>query len=77
MDMAIQQAIFITNAFADAYPDEHRRLWGEFEREVPHRERSGVYGKENVAYIKWLSQKKPPLFVQFIKTHIESRSVSK
>jgi hypothetical protein len=70
MNIAIQRAIFATNAFADAFPKEHIELWKRFENEVPYKDRSGVYGAENVAYIRWLTKIRHPLFVKFAQEHI-------
>ncbi|WP_067923760.1 hypothetical protein [Alicyclobacillus shizuokensis] len=73
MNLEFQRAIFATNAFADAYPDEHRKLWAQFEQEVPARERKGAYGRENVAYVRWLIQTQNPLFRRFIQEHVDAR----
>jgi hypothetical protein len=70
----IHQSIFTTNAFASEFPTEHTRLWYEFESEVPLKDRSGVYGSDNVAYIKWLVQKKDPAFEEFQRGIIKRES---
>jgi hypothetical protein len=77
MNLATQQAIFATNAFADAFPEIHTQLWNQFESEVPHKQRSGYYGADNVAYIRWLKEKKNPVFIRFAQQYIESRSGEK
>lgn len=39
---ASAKAIFITNTFAQAHPEEHIKLWRQFEKEVPVSKRSGA-----------------------------------
>jgi hypothetical protein len=75
MDVKIQQCIFATNAFADAFPDEHISLWEQFEKEVPESKRSGYHGADNRAYINWLVLRKEPVFVQFAQGHIQMKVV--
>jgi hypothetical protein len=75
MGMTIDRAIFITNTFADAYPEAHIRLWEQFEKEVPASKRSGHYGADNVAYVNWLKKKNPPEFQQFIQNHIDVKTL--
>ncbi|SFJ64162.1 hypothetical protein SAMN02799624_05324 [Paenibacillus sp. UNC496MF] len=70
MNIAIQRAIFATNAFADAFPEKHVELWKRFVNEVPPNKRGGVYGAENKAYIKWLTEIREPHFVMFAQEHI-------
>jgi hypothetical protein len=75
MSMEItSQAIFITNTFAAAHPEEHVRLWTQFEKEVPFSKRSGAYGMDNVAYIRWLRQQSNPIVSQFLANNIVQRS---
>lgn len=69
----INQAIFMTNTFAKEYPDVHVQLWKEFEQAVPFSQRSGYYGADNVAYIRFLKQKKHPVFVNFFSNNVEAR----
>jgi hypothetical protein len=66
-NMSIQQAIFHTNSFAGDYPEKHTELWHQFEKEVPQAQRSGYYGADNVAYVKWLKEKKDPVYMQFVQ----------
>lgn len=68
------KAIFITNTFAQAHPQEHIKLWAQFEKEVPFKERSGMYGADNQAYVKWLKQQNNPLIQSFLKDNLVSRS---
>jgi len=75
MNPNIQRAIFVTNAFADACPQEHHRLWNIFEQEVSYEKRSGYYGADNLAYINWLNMNRPVAYMNFINGHIESRSL--
>lgn len=70
MQMTVDRAIFITNIFADYHPEKHVELWTQFEKEVPASKRSGVYGADNLAYVKWLKEKKNPIFMEFIKEHV-------
>jgi len=70
----IQRSIFATNAFASEYPEEHVKLWQQFEKEVPVSKRSGAYGADNAAYIKWLREKKVPTFMNFINSGLVSRT---
>lgn len=71
--MNTNQAIFMTNTFAQANPEAHIRLWGMFENEVPLSKRSGVFGIENVAYINFLRARKEPVFMKFFQDSVESR----
>lgn len=71
--MNTNQAIFMTNTFAQANPQEHLRLWRIFESEVPVSKRSGVFGLENVAYINFLRARKEPAFMEFFRQDVESR----
>lgn len=65
----IGRAIFITNTFANAYPEEHIQLWNQFEREVPVNQRSGIYGADNLAYVRWLRKKQIPLVQEFFRNY--------
>jgi hypothetical protein len=60
------KAIFITNTFAQAHPEEHTKLWQQFEKEVPFSKRSGAYGMDNVAYIRWLRTQNNPVAKEFM-----------
>jgi len=71
----IASSIFITNTFAAAYPEEHLRLWKQFEQEVPFSQRSGTYGADNVAYIRWLKKQKNPVVLKFLSEDIIKKSV--
>lgn len=71
---AVQKAIFITNTFAMAHPQEHVQLWSQFENEVPVKERSGAYGLDNMAYTRWLKRQNNPVVSQFLAENIQSRS---
>lgn len=75
MNSQAQRAIFMTNAFASEHPQEHTNLWYQFESETPHKERTGYYGADNVAYIKWLRDKRVPLFTQFLESNIGAQAV--
>lgn len=68
------QAIFITNTFAQAHPEEHTQLWAQFEKQVPFSKRTGMYGADNYAYVKWLKSQKNPVVVQFLQENIVQRS---
>jgi hypothetical protein len=68
------QAIFITNTFAAAHPQEHVQLWSQFEKEVPYSKRSGAYGMDNLAYIRWLRQQSNPFVIEFLSNNILQRS---
>ena len=70
----IHKSIFATNIFAEHHPDLHLKLWKEFEAEVPESQRTGYYGSDNVAYVKYLKQKKDPTFLSFIQEAVESRT---
>lgn len=70
----IDQAIFITNTFASAHPKEHVELWRQFEKEVPFSKRSGAYGIDNLAYVRWLRAQRHPLVKQFIDENVIMRS---
>lgn len=72
--MNIQRAIFATNAFASEYPADHIRLWAQFEQEVARSKRTGYYGADNDAYIKWLREKKDPIFVGFAQNNVQSKT---
>lgn len=67
------KAIFITNTFAQAHPEEHIKLWGQFEKEVPYGKRSGAYGLDNVAYVKWLGQQRNQVAMDFLANNIIQR----
>ena len=73
MTLNINQAIFMTNTFAEAHPKEHVQLWERFESEVPVNKRSGYYGADNVAYISYLRKKQDPTFLTFFNQSVESR----
>lgn len=66
----VQRSIFATNAFASQYPEEHIELWRQFEEAVPQQKRTGYYGADNAAYIKWLLEIKHPLFNAFLQKNI-------
>ncbi len=68
--MTIDQAIFITNIFAESYPELHLKLWGNFQKEVPKSKRTGVFGADNLAYIKWLKKDENPVFLNFVKKDV-------
>lgn len=68
------KSIFITNTFAQAHPQEHVRLWSQFEKEVPLNKRTGMYGADNLAYVNWLKQQKNPVVIQFLQDNIIQRS---
>ncbi len=70
----LSKAIFITNTFAAAHPQEHITFWKQFEKEVPVKERSGAYGADNMAYIRWLRKQNNPLVNQFLKESIVNQS---
>ncbi|QHW35786.1 hypothetical protein GZH47_33370 (plasmid) [Paenibacillus rhizovicinus] len=61
----VNQSIFITNAFASEFPAEHTGLWRQFEKEVPLKDRSGIYGSDNVAYVRWLKNQNHPAYEEF------------
>lgn len=67
------KAIFITNTFAQAHPQEHVKLWAQFEKEVPFSKRSGAYGMDNVAYVRWLRQQQDPVVIDFLSSSILQR----
>jgi|GEM_PF-3237653 len=69
----VQRSIFATNAFASQYPEEHTALWHQFEEAVPQQKRSGYYGADNAAYVKWLRETKQPLFLSFLQASIEGK----
>lgn len=69
------KAIFITNTFAQAHPEDHVRLWHQFEKEVPFSKRSGAYGMDNVAYVRWLRQQQNPIATEFLANNIVQRSL--
>jgi hypothetical protein len=71
---AISKSIFVTNTFAQAHPREHVVLWKQFEQEIPVKERSGVYGADNMAYIKWLRTQNNPIVNNFLKDNIVQKS---
>jgi hypothetical protein len=72
----ISKAIFITNTFAQAHPQEHINLWIQFEKEVPYSKRSGAFGTDNLAYVKWLKiQKNPTVNKQFLTQNIMELSL--
>ncbi|RHW31867.1 hypothetical protein [Oceanobacillus profundus] len=71
--MTIEKAIFITNVFAHSYPDLHTQLWKEFEENVHQSKRSGVFGADKLAYMKWLNEKKHDTFISLIDNSIVSR----
>lgn len=73
MNNSIHQAIFMTNTFAESNPQEHVKLWGEFEKEVPYAKRSGYFGADNVAYINYLRKIKAPAFITFFNQDVEGR----
>jgi hypothetical protein len=73
--LTIDRAIFITNTFADAHPAQHKALWAKFEQEVPAAQRSGFYGSENLAYIKWLKKQNHPVFQRFANEHISIMTI--
>lgn len=68
------QAIFITNTFASAHPQEHVELWTQFEKEVPYSKRSGAYGIDNAAYVRWLKQQGNPVVIEFLNNNIVQRT---
>jgi len=70
MSMTIDKAVFITNIFAESNPEVHTDLWKQFEREVPVKERSGMFGASNIAYIKWLKVQNNPVFNSFIANNV-------
>ncbi|GIN55075.1 MULTISPECIES: hypothetical protein [Bacillus subtilis group] len=67
---ASAKAIFITNTFAQAHPEEHIKLWRQFEKEVPVSKRSGAYGVENMAYVRWLRDLNNQVVREFLKESI-------
>ncbi|MBU5261992.1 hypothetical protein [Bacillus atrophaeus] len=67
---ASAKAIFVTNTFAQAHPEEHIKLWRQFEKEVPASNRSGAYGIENMAYVRWLRKLDNPVVSEFLKESI-------
>lgn len=71
---ASAKAIFITNTFAQAHPEEHLKLWKRFEQEVPFSKRSGAYGVENMAYVRWLRKQNNPTVNEFLKDSIVHQS---
>lgn len=71
---ATSQAIFITNTFASAHPREHVELWTRFEKEVPFGKRSGAYGMDNVAYVRWLREQGNPVVSEFLNNNIVQRT---
>lgn len=73
MTLNINQAIFMTNTFAEANPERHVELWEEFEQEVPVSKRSGYFGADNVAYIAFLRKKQDPTYLAFFNDSVESR----
>ncbi len=70
----LSKSIFITNTFAAAHPQEHISLWNQFEKEVPAKERSGAYGADNMAYMRWLREQNNPTVNQFLKESIVNQS---
>lgn len=68
---ATAKAIFITNTFAGAYPKTHVELWAQFEKEVPVGQRSGAYGADNLAYVRWLKKQTHPLIRHFLQNDIQ------
>jgi hypothetical protein len=70
----IAQSIFITNTFAQAHPEEHVQLWNQFEKEIPHNKRSGAYGADNVAYVRWLKGQNNSVVTEFLNGSIIQRS---
>lgn len=71
---SISKAIFVTNTFAQAHPKEHVSLWMQFEREVPFSKRSGAYGADNLAYMRWLRTQQNPIVSNFLAQDIVARS---
>ncbi|MEB2277017.1 hypothetical protein LAV82_23645 [Bacillus sp. ILBB4] len=71
---ATAKAIFITNTFAQAHPEEHIKLWGQFEKEVPVNKRSGAYGIDNMAYVSWLKNQANPTVIEFLSASITQRN---
>lgn len=71
---AVAKAIFVTNTFAAAHPNEHVKLWSQFEKEVPASKRTGVYGADNMAYVRWLRTQSNPVVTQFLQEDIMQRS---
>ncbi|KAF2421774.1 MULTISPECIES: hypothetical protein [Bacillus subtilis group] len=67
---ASAKAIFVTNTFAQAHPEEHIKLWKQFENEVPASKRSGAYGVENMAYVRWLKKLDNPIVREFLRESI-------
>ncbi len=67
----VQVCIFATNSFAKEYPDVHVELWEEFEKLIPPADRTGYYGADNVAYIKFLRKSNNPVFDNFYKNVLE------
>ncbi|MED3625647.1 hypothetical protein P4478_00180 [Bacillus subtilis] len=67
---ASAKAIFVTNTFAQAHPEEHIKLWKQFENEVPVSKRSGAYGVENMAYVRWLKKLDNPIVREFLRESI-------
>ena len=49
------------------------QLWKEFEEDVEPSKRSGVFGADNLAYMKWLNEKKHDTFISLIDNSIVSR----
>lgn len=70
----IAKAIFITNTFAQAHPKEHIALWTQFEKEVPVNKRTGAYGADNLAYVKWLKEQNNPTVMEFTRNDIMTQS---
>lgn len=72
---AFGRSIFITNTFANAHPEIHVELWNRFIQDVPKKERSGVYGADNLAYVKWLNTQNNPLVQEFLQTYTIQESL--
>lgn len=65
----LHRSIFITNTFANAYPQLHVELWKQFEQQVPVHERTGAYGADNLAYVRWLRKINHPTVNEFLKSY--------
>lgn len=73
--MDIQRAIFLTNVLASADSYRHLELWNQFEREVPPSERTGYYGADNVAYIKWLKKHHSDFLTEFTNETLDVKEI--
>jgi hypothetical protein len=68
------KAIFITNTFAEAHPEEHLELWMQFIKEVPYKKRNEFFGSDNIHYVNWLKKQNNPIVMQFLNDNIVERS---